>query len=366
VVCDTSSTLAVRAAIQDRLRCHDVAGITTTSDFYVPAVAELARWLDLPGNPSDAVNRCRDKTLLRAALERDGVHQPRFAVVTDAGQAPGAVGQVGLPCVVKPADDSGSNNVLLCRTVEQAVEHVTRVLAVRTNVRGLPMARRALVEEYLDGPEYSVEMFGVDGGMDLVGITAKTVTPGPFFVETRHQFPADLPTGLALEVEASVRTALKAVGMVFGATHTEVKLTATGPAVIEINPRLAGGMIPEVIRLATGTDLVEQQVRAAAALPIDVTPHHALHAGIEFVLAQHGGVFRGVDGVPAAAAVVGVERVTVTGVSGRRVRPARNAYDRLGHVIATGGSAGDVRQALADAVAALRVHVDEPDRGADV
>ncbi|MFH8888580.1 pyridoxal-phosphate dependent enzyme [Streptomyces sp. NPDC017949] len=357
VVCDTNRVSALRTAIQERFRREEIAGITTTSDFYVPGVAGLADWLSLPGNPEDATSRCRNKAELRRSLEAAGVPQPRFAVVTDVAQVGAGVAAVGLPCVVKPADDSGSNDVLLCSTTAEATEHAARVLAVEHNVRGLPTARTVLIEEYLDAPEYSVEMFGDGDGQTCVGITAKYLTGTPYFVETRHVFPAPLPEADRAVLEATVAQALKATGMRFGPTHTEVKLTPGGPAVIEINPRLAGGMIPELIRLATGSDLLEQQVRAAAALPVDLTARHDGHAGIQFLLADRPGTLAGIDGTDAVTAAEGIERVTVTAAAGAEVRPPRNAYDRLGHIIARGDGAADVTAALDSALRGIGVRL---------
>ncbi|MFJ7166376.1 pyridoxal-phosphate dependent enzyme [Streptomyces globosus] len=358
VVCDTNDASALRRTIQERFRREEIAGITTTSDFYVPAVAGLAEWLGLPGNDEAAANRCRNKAELRRTLEAAGVPQPRFAVVTDAARAEEAVASVGLPCVVKPADDSGSNDVLLCSTAAEAAVHAARILAVETNVRGLPTARTVLVEEYLDAPEYSVEMFGDGGDAVCVGVTAKHLTGIPYFVESGHDFPAPLQEAERAALVDAVTRALKATGMRSGPTHTEVKLTAQGPAVIEINPRLAGGMIPELIRLATGSDLLEQQIRAAAGLPVDLAARRSGHAGIRFLLADRPGTLASVDGTGEALAAEGVERVTVTAAAGRPVRPPQNAYDRLGHVIVRGDDAAQVAAALAAARQHITVRLD--------
>lgn len=298
--CDTGSIPALRAAIRDEFRREELAGLTTTSDFYVTAAAELADWLGLPRNPVDAMRVCRDKSMLRKRLADVGVRQPRHAVVRRERDVRAAVAAVRLPCVVKPVDDSASNAVLLCRTEEQATQHAARILATTSNVRGLPATGAVLVEEYLAGAELSVELFTVDGVTHLVGITDKSVTPPPYFVEHRHLFPAVLPPVVAMEVERTARAAVAAAGVTLGATHTEVKLTPRGAAVIEINPRLAGGMIPALIEHATGVNLVEQQIRAAAGLPVSLTPTRHRHAGIQFQLAD----------------------------------TARSGYDRLGHVIA--------------------------------
>ncbi|MFJ3836481.1 pyridoxal-phosphate dependent enzyme [Streptomyces sp. NPDC054904] len=361
LVCDTNSLSELRSVIQQRYPRQELAGVTTTSDFYVPAVAELADWLSLPGNPATAVAACRNKATMRGVLRDAGLPQPRYAVLTDAADIAEAVRAVGLPCVVKPADDSGSNNVLLCATTEEAAAHARGILAVETNVRGLPTARTALLEEYLDGPEYSVEVFSHDGVATCVGVTAKQVTAGPHFVETGHLFPAPLSEAAAGEIAGVVAGALKAIGWELGPTHTEVKVTeGGGVAIIEINPRLAGGMIPEAVRRATGTDLLEQQLRAATGSPLDLAPRHTASAGIRFLLPESRGTLRAVDGTDTALAVAGVTGVTVTAAPGTPVRPAENAYDRLGHVIATGPDTPAVTASLDAALNALRVDITPP------
>lgn len=353
--CDTGSIAALRVAIKDRFRRDELAGLTTTSDFYVTAAAELADWLGLPRNPADAMRVCRDKSLLRARLSTADVPQPLYATVRAGTEIPTALAEVGLPCVVKPVDDSASNGVLLCTTAEQVVAHVTHILATTVNVRGLPTAGAVLLEEYLDGPELSVELFSFAGETRLVGITEKTVSAPPHFVEQRHIFPACLPDQVAGEVERVARQAVEAAGVTLGATHTEVKLTPAGVAVIEINPRLAGGMIPALIQHATGVDLLEQQVRVAAALPLLLTPQHDRHAGIQFLLADRPGVLSRVDGLAAARLLVA--EVAVTARPGATVGRPRSGYDRLGHVIVHADGHDGVSAALDAATAALDIVV---------
>lgn len=358
VVCDTSTERSLRAVIGERYARQELAGITTTSDFYVPVVARLADWLGLPGNPPQAMADSRNKARVREVLDAAGVDQPRFAAVRSVAEAAAALERVGLPCVVKPADDSGSNDVLLCRTREEVLAHAEHVLSVELNVRGLPTARTALLEEYVEGPEYSVEMFGDGGAQVCVGITAKTVSDGPYFVEQRHLFPAPLADADAAALRGTVDAALTALGVELGATHTEVKLSARGPLIVEVNARLAGGMIPELIRLATGVDLLEQQLRAACGRPVELTGGQGGSAGIRFLAADREGVLTGIGGVADGERVPGVQRVVLTAAPGRAVRPPRNAYDRLGHVIAAGPTTEAVVKSLDEACRALTVHVD--------
>ncbi|MGW3199179.1 pyridoxal-phosphate dependent enzyme [Streptomyces sp. NPDC001118] len=363
VRCNTNALSDIRQTIQSRFRRAELAGVSTTSDFYVPTVAEVAHWLSLPGNPAEAMTVCRDKSQLRERLAEVGTTQPKFAIVpegADDSVVDSAVRHTGLPCVVKPVDDSASNGVLLCGTIAEVREQIERLLAVRINVRGMPTARRVLIEEYLDGPEYSVEMFSDAAGHHCVGITEKTVGSTPYFVETQHIFPAPLEDSLAQDIRTLVRSALEAVGVRLGATHTEVKLTARGPAIVEINPRPAGGMIPELIRLATGFNLLEQQLRSATGLPVNWdnsgTPSWA---GIRFLTVGRSGELTGVHGIEEAQNITGVEQIQLTRGPGTQVGPARSAYDRLGFVIARASTPDAVRAALDHAVDLITFEIDQ-------
>ncbi|MFI6849122.1 pyridoxal-phosphate dependent enzyme [Kitasatospora sp. NBC_00085] len=358
VVCDTDDEAALTAAIAGVSAGRRVAGVTTTSEFYLEHTARAAAALGTPGNPPEAMTRCRNKALTRTALHEAGVTQPGFAIVTDPERVAAAVAAVGLPCVVKPVGESGSQSVLWCEDAVTAAAHATELLAVTHNVRGQRTPRAVLVEQYLDGPEFSAEMFGEDGEARCVGVTQRTVSPLPHFVETGHLFPADIDDALADRIADTARQALKAVGFERGPAHVELRLTADGPAVIEINGRLAGGMIPELIRPATGIDLLEQQIRAAAGLPLNLSADHASRAGLRFLTAPRPGRLTGVDGVRQAERVPGVERVLVGATPGREVRPPRSAYDRLGHVIAVGSSPQEVGRALAEATGLIEVAVE--------
>jgi cysteine synthase A len=357
VLADTNDATALASCLDGF--AGDLAGITTTSEYYLLAVAESARRLGLPGNPPATVRACRDKAATRALLTAAGLYQPRFAVAADERRTAEALDRVGLPCVVKPADESGSQDVLLCTGAEQATAHARRIRSAGFNARGQAAAGVALVEEVLPGPEYSVETFTRAGVTTCLGITAKSVGGEPHFVETGHRYPAELAGEQAGRLAATVTAALVAAGVREGPAHTEVKLLPDGtPAIVEINLRLAGGMIPELIRLVTGVDLIERQVRAAAGLPVAGGPATGSRVGgIRFVTTDRSGTVATVAGVDRARAVRGVREVSVRAVPGTAVVPTRDAYTRLGHVIAVGGDRPGVERALDRALDLISIAV---------
>jgi S-sulfo-L-cysteine synthase (3-phospho-L-serine-dependent) len=246
--------------------------------------------------------------------------------------------------------------------------HLRQILSTRVNAREQPSARVALVEEYLDGPEYSVELFSTAGVARCVGITAKSVTGDPYFVEAGHQYPAGLDPDMSRLLITTVRRALVAVGVREGPTHTEVKLLSDRAAIVEINARLAGGLIPELIKLVDRIDLVEQQIRAAVGRPVELTrvPGPDKVGGIRFVTVDTAGTVLDVAGVDQARAVPGVRQVSVPLRPGAQVNPARNAYDRVGHVIAGGADRRSVDASLNRAAGLIRIALVPDEDAADL
>jgi len=359
IVCNTNSIDALIQTITAHKNVNQILGITTTSEFYVETVAHLTTYYGLAGNTAKAIQSCRNKAQTRRLLEAAQIRQPNFAVVCSISELNSAFTRIGFPCVVKPADDTGSSEVRICQTREEVEAQVTRILAISTNVRGQDTAQTVLIEEFLDVPEFSVEMFSWQGETTCVGITQKYLTGLPYFIEYRHIFPANLSQHIAEEIQATVKRTLDVVGITHGATHTEVKLTPQGAAIIEINARLAGGMIPELIRYATGINLLEQQLKSAVGLSPDLQFRHTSHAGIQFIVAHTEGTLKDVRGIEAIQQEIeGIERVTITTPLGNRVALPRSAYDRLGYIVTRADTYEEAVLRLNKALAKLKISIE--------
>ena len=343
----------------NRIEGGRLAGVTTTSEFYAELTARLAAILDLPGNPPDAVAACRRKDRTRTMLRAAGLLTPAFAVVRHEEQVAAAVAAVGLPCVVKPSADTGSCNVLWCASVAQALAQCQIILRDHTNVRGQLSPATALIEQYIAGDEYSVEMISRQQRTSCVGVTGKLVTGKPHFVESGHVFPAPLTGPRRATIEATAAAGLAAVGITDGVTHTEIRLGPDGPVIIEINARPAGGMIPEMISLAGGGDLLGAQIRCAVGQPPAEFPDPHRAGAIAFLLAERDGRLRSVLGVADALALPGVEEVTVTARHGSWVRRPHDAYDRAGFVLGHGVDAAHAEETVHAGRDLVRLVLDE-------
>jgi cysteine synthase A len=357
VRCDTNSADALAAALRAHFHPDEVGGVTTTSEFYLEAAASLADSLGLPGNPPASVRACRRKSATRRLLADAGLPQPVSVSVTSAAEVPEAVAATGLPCVVKPASDSASTGVLLCTSVEQAQDHAAKLLAITHNVRGQAVPPEVLIEEFAQGPEFSVETFFVDGALHVSSVVRKSLSPPPSFVELRHTVPAPLDEATAREIEKVVRTAIEVIGLRHGACHTELRLTAAGPTIIEVNARVAGGMIPELIRLAGGPDLLTQQLRAAAGMAVELPRGQLSPTGVSFLTSPGEGRLASLDGVEQVRQLAGVADVQISRRPGDVVRTATDAYDRIGYVIASADSAAQLDQLLDSALDRITVRL---------
>ena len=372
---DTTDAAAVAEVVRDVAEGARLAGIVTSSEYFVAATARAAARLGLPGADPGAVERCRDKRRQRAALAGSGVPVPAFAAAGTPEEAVEAALALGFPVVVKPADGTGSSGVRLCLDPAGVRAHSAVLLAARLDERGRPTLPAVLVEEYVSGPEVSVETFG----SAVVGVTTKHLGPLPSFVELGHDFPCPERNLLRSMAEsggpplrvarrngggdppASVaEAAIAALGLGFGPAHTEIRLGPQGPVVIEVNPRLAGGRIPTLVRLATGIDLIGATIDAVTGAGRPLPEPGPGHASIRFLVPPRAGRVRRTAGVAAAAAVAGVVDVAIAARPGQRVGGTGSFLDRVGHVITAAPTAEGARTAAETALAFLELDLDAP------
>jgi biotin carboxylase len=336
---NTGEEAALLDACQRLSSGAGVAGITSSSEYFISMAATLARKLGLPGAPPEVVATCRDKQAQRTRLRQAGVGIPAFRPASSVGQAVRAAEELGFPVVVKPVSGTGSVGVKLCADGDGVALHADALLKQERNERGMAIPQRILVEELATGPEYSVETFGTQ----LIGITQKHIGRHPHFVEVGHDYPADLTPADEELIRREVRRAAAALGLAWGPAHFELRLTTGGPKIIEVNPRLAGGYIPELVRLATGIDLVAETIRGTLGLEPQLTKRAQRHASIRFILSPRDGLLTEWKGLEQARRVAGVEDVQSYAEPGAELRLRGDFRDRIGHIIATGATSASAR-----------------------
>jgi biotin carboxylase len=330
-VVDTKSLDSLLEACLRLGKEYTIVGAGTTAEYFAEITARVARHFQLPGPDPESVAMCRAKDRMRAALENKTSLNPRYYLVRTPEEAAAVAKALNAPVIIKPTILSGSALVQLCHDDSNAYQHARKLLEIEI-IDGLRMPGHILVEEYVDGPEFSVEVLNSQS----LGITKKKLGPSPFFVEIGHDFPADLDDRDWNAVTKAALEAAAAVGLHWGPAHIEVKLSRQGPRIIEVNPRMAGGRIPHLIRYATGFDFAAAYVSnlAGRVSTFGKTEHGA--ASVRFVTVPEDGVLQGISGAETIENMDGIMDVKVTGGIGTRYRLLRSNGDRIGYIIAIG------------------------------
>lgn len=253
---------------------------TIASDVAAPTVAYVAEKMDLVGNSYDCAQKANNKYLMRQAFMQANVDCPQFIRVLEAtDETLDHVRQsFQLPIIVKPSDRSGSLGVTKVERWEDLY------LAVSTAV-GYSFKHEAMVEEFIEGREISVEFISYAGKHYPLQITDKVTTEAPHFVELEHHQPADLSTKMFERIYAITNQTLTALGVTNGASHSEYRITKDGRVVVmEIGARMGGDFIgSDLVRLSTGYDFVKGVIEVALGKFSEpqITEHK--HSGVYFL-----------------------------------------------------------------------------------
>jgi len=351
VCVDTQDEQALFDACQRLAAEAGLAGVASSSEYFIATAAVLAERFGLPGPQHTAITRCRDKYMQRLCLHVAGVGVPVFRAADSVAEAIAAADDVSYPVVVKPINGSGSVGVKLCSDVDAVRAQATTLLHQQQNERGLPVPQRILIEQLVVGPEYSVEVFNGS----IVGITQKYLGHPPFFIEVGHDFPATLPSLDEQAIQQTVRRAIDALDLGWGPLHVELRLTEAGPRIIEVNPRLAGGFIPELVRLASGIDLIAETIRLVIGHAPQLQRTNGDYAAIRFIVLDQDGTLVEIGELDAAARLAHVVAVKRYPRASVRVRCSGDFRDRIGHVIACASTPETARAAAEAAQRMIQV-----------
>ncbi|MFC5702378.1 ATP-grasp domain-containing protein [Cohnella faecalis] len=310
-------------------------GVITVCDYYIEIAREVAKAFSLPCPFPDEVKTVRQKHLMRQALDRAGLANPSYRLAHSLPEAEEAAAAIGYPLVLKPVDLASSAFVSLIRNEKELQDGYEALEAFPLNFRDQERDCTYLLEEYMSGEEVSVESVSYYGETAVLGVTDKSVTGTPYFIENGHMFPAKLSDEARTEVTQFVRDALKAVGFDHGIAHTEVKLTAEGPRIVEINPRTAGNYIVELIQRVTCVDLLQAFVELSLGKkPTIATKDDGMaSAAVMFLVPPQSGTLARIQGLESLESDEHIVRYKVDNCEGRSIAAPIDNACYLGHVI---------------------------------
>ncbi|MFK4222200.1 ATP-grasp domain-containing protein [Streptomyces sp. NPDC019890] len=355
-VADPADPHAQAAAGRALAERHRLAGVVTWTEWYLVPVARLARQLGLPTAAPEVMQGCRNKATARALFARHGVPSAASQGVRTAAEAANAADRIGYPVVLKPAAHAASVGVIRVDGPAELADAYT--FAVQAADHGVE-STQVLVEEYLDGPEVSVECVTYQGETTAVAITRKTVGMEPYFEELAHSVDAGDP--LLATVAPVAAAAIRALGIRDGVSHVEMRLVDGRPRLIEVNARIAGDMIGHLVHLATGIDLPRTATDIACGRAPDLTPTRHQAAAIRLIYPATSSTLtaRRLD-EPFAANTPWLERVHFLRHPGDQLvlPPAGDMFtSRIGFLIVTAPTAELAQERSEEAYRQLTVEV---------
>lgn len=229
---------------------------TIASDVAAPTGAYVAEKMGLVGNSYEAAVRANNKYLMRESFSKADVPCPQYMVATpDTLNTPAVLDGLRdfqYPIIIKPSDRSGSLGVSKICTPGEYYPAIDRAMKVS-------FRHEAMIEEFIEGREISVEFISYQGHHYPLQITDKVTTGAPHFVELAHHQPSTLSKEMYDTIYNITKRALDALGITNGASHSEYKITSKGRiAIMEIGARMGGDFIgSDLVRLSTGYDFLK-------------------------------------------------------------------------------------------------------------
>jgi biotin carboxylase len=243
---------------------HDIGIVLPVWEGTVDATAKICATLGLPGNVLSAVVASRDKYLAALSFERSGIPHPRTRLFDSTlHQATSIEQQFDYPLIVKLPQSTNSQSVTLVRSREELEAAFTmierlyrpdpqnRLFSLYKSQTG---ERQFLVQSYIEGPELNIDLLYTESDHRVLGVFEKHPMTGPTFGEVQSVYPVNLSDDELNTCFSMAVASVRALGATIGAAHVEMRVTKSGPVVIEAALRPGGFLTAMAIRHLTGID----------------------------------------------------------------------------------------------------------------
>lgn len=325
----------------------NIRAVAAFREHCVPAAAGVAADLGLPFVSEQVARLTRDKYLLRKRFDTKGVPQPKYGLARTVDDAIHEAERIGYPVVVKPVVNNDAlylrrvddiNDLRQCFSgLQSGAWHVAGNAAVYDWARN-DYYGAVIIEEFVPGPDLSVESVVVEGVVRVVAVHDKpNVADSPYLVDVLYTTPSRLPRHTQSRIHNIVADAHQAVGIDTGVTHTELRIGVDGTIkVLEIAARLGGGPIYQSVLLSTGVDLVDAVLDTACGREPVVRPQpRAIPTAFYLFFAERAGAIVTIDGVEEARLDPRVQELALYHGLGEDVQLPPQVWQSHGHVVYT-------------------------------
>lgn len=310
--------------------------VTAATDKPLVMMARVAKELDLPFYSVETAQWSTDKFLMKERFEQGGVPHAQGRLISKVEEAEGLV----FPMIVKPRDNSGSRGVKLCRDKKELQISIDEALE---NSK----LDTVLVEEFIKGPEYSIESLHHDGKSEVIQFTEKKTTEFPYNVELGHIQPANITDDNKQKIREIVEKIGKALNFENCPSHTELKINERGIFVIETSPRLGGDYITSTLTpLSTGVNLEDELLKISLGETITPQPKAVQYSGVRFFAFEEGCIIKHEPNEEFVKGWPHVVDFSFNLKEGQTVNRITSSLNRYGHLTLTAGNRDAIEEAF--------------------
>ncbi|MGE7598281.1 ATP-grasp domain-containing protein [Lysinibacillus fusiformis] len=281
---------------------------------------------------SSAIEIMEDKEKTRNYL-KDQPYSPKFSLMKPNEPIEK---NLTFPLIVKSPKSTGSKDVLLATDADQLNNHLKAL-------RSKNPYETIMIEEYLEGPQYLVEAVVYQRQSHVIGIIEQEITQGKRFIITGYGVLVKAPLDIQAGIEEVLQSIVKAFDIENGALHLELRLTKNGWKLIEINPRISGGAMNNMLQAALGFSLVEETLKLLLGEEPNLKPKHKKFVYTKYVIVESKGILEKVIGRTRATNSTGVVEVYVKPRKGTLLTPPLSMGHRYAYVIAQGSTLSEAR-----------------------
>ena len=309
--------------------------VTAATDKPLVMMARIAEKYGFPFYSVETAQWSTDKFQMKERFELGGVPHAQGRLISKVEEAEGLV----FPVIVKPRDNSGSRGVKLCRDKNELQNSIDEALE---NSK----LNTVLVEEFIEGPEYSIESLHHDGKSEVIQFTEKKTTEFPYNVELGHIQPANINDENKQKIREIIAKIGKGLNFENCPSHTELKINERGIFVIETSPRLGGDYITSTLTpLSTGVNLEDELLKISLGEEINPSPKAVQYSGVRFFAFEEGSVIKHVPNEDFVKGWPHVVDFSFNLQKGEKVHQITSSLNRYGHITLIAGN----RESIDDA-----------------
>jgi biotin carboxylase len=358
---DLKDKEGIEALARSLMEEGGLAGIMTAGTDFSATVAWAAERLGLPGIPYETALDASDKERMRRRFKAAGVPSPEFVILTGIPSKEAELkAEFSLPfswpAVVKPVDNMGSRG---CRRVDCFGE-LREALA---DALKFSRSGRAIVEEYMEGPEFSVDALVYRGEISICGLADRHIFFPPYFIEMGHTMPADLEPAKAHALLEVFKAGVRALGIDNGAAKGDIKLTPSGPMIGEIAARLSGGyMSGWTYPYASGVEPTRGAIQICLGKKPDRLEPERNWTCAERAFISIPGTVGSVHGLDEARLLPGVRDIFLRIEKGSSVIFPENNVTKCGNVISAALGREEAVRSAESAARSILIRLEAPDK----